>query len=251
MMAIIDTLDDSGRYPGGKSLAGLWQWIVARIPTHALYVEPFAGKAAIARHKPPAMETVLIDKDQRATNWLRRLSLPGSTIVNGDGISWLSKNRRRLGIDAVVYVDPYMRATRTKKRIYRHELSDAGHARLLRVLRGLNCRVMISGYNSPLYRRELVTWHVEARPVITRGRTMRDEFLWCNFDPFQLTSSELAVRYHALGQGFRERERVNRKVMRWRRRFAAMPPAERNALLRALIDEAGRPSTAPAVETSR
>jgi hypothetical protein len=37
-----------------------------------------------------------------------------------------------------------------------------------------------------------------------------------------------------VGEGFRERERIKRKRDRWRRRFAAMPPAERQVIAEAL-----------------
>jgi len=245
-------LDDSGRYPGGKSLSGVWQWIVSRMPTHSLYIEPFAGKAAIARHKPPALETILIDRDRAVTDWLKNLAVPGSIVINSDGISWLRSNAWAMGPDALVYCDPpYMLRTRTKKRLYRFEMADEDHVRLLNVVTQMRCRVMISGYWSTIYADKLHDWHSEKRAVTTRGRTMRDEWLWCNFDPRSVVSSELSVRYHSLAGDYRERERINRKITRWRKRFAAMPAAERNAVVRALLDEAARASSAPAVKTSK
>lgn len=51
------------RYPGGKNGAGVHQAIINNIPPHDVYVEAFAGSAAVFRHKLPARRSFLIDKD--------------------------------------------------------------------------------------------------------------------------------------------------------------------------------------------
>lgn len=236
-------------YPGGKGLDGTYQWLISRMRTHAYYVEPFAGKGALLRLKPPALSSFLIDADPGVVAWWQQLAWPGAVAMQGDGIVWLEQHGPAAGPDWLIYCDPpYLLTTRVKQRLYRHEMTFAQHRRFLRVLQALRCGVMVSGYPSALYDRELAGWHREEREVITRGGTMRTEVLWCNYDPTQ-ASSALALEYGSLGQDYRERERVARKIKRWVSRMSAMPAAERRALLFALLDlerQASPPSAAAA-----
>ncbi len=229
--------EPTGSYPGGKGQAGVWQWIAAKMPAHATYVEPFAGKAAVARYKAPALRTILVDRHKRTCDWLRKYGPAGAEIVNGNGIDWLSRHGSELPVDAVVYCDPpYLLSTRVKKKLYPHELTAADHRRLLLVLRRLACRVLVSGYDSPLYRRVLTDWSCDAREVMTRGGTWRTECVWSNYVPEHIPPSALAVEYFALGKDYRERERVARRVRRWVASWRRMAATERAAVLRALLD---------------
>ena len=140
------------------------------------------------------------------------------------------------GSDALLYFDPpYLPSTRTKRRIYKHEMTADDHRRLLDAAAALSCLVMISGYPSRMYDDSLAGWHRFTRPTMTRGGVLRDETVWCNFDPAR-ASTKLAREYSALGGNFRERERVARKVRRWRGKFESLPADERRAILGELID---------------
>lgn len=58
-------------YYGGKSrLAG---WIVEHLPEHRVYVEPFAGSAAVLLAKAPVKHEVLNDVDGQVVNFYRML----------------------------------------------------------------------------------------------------------------------------------------------------------------------------------
>lgn len=240
------------RYPGSKGLAGLYQWICARLPAHVFYAEPFAGKGAIFRHKPPALRTWLIDRDPDVVTWWHRQSRPGFLenprnivdadesgrshvrILQGCGIRWLELAAEWAPPDLLIYVDPpYLPETRVRKNLYRHELTAADHVRLLRAVLKLRCPVLVSGYMSDLYARALDGWTLETREVITRGGTMRTECLWSNA---ARASSSIAMDYQLLGADFRERQRVSRKVKRWTADFRRLPARERAALLLALLD---------------
>lgn len=226
-------------YPGGKNLAGLYQWIIAKMPTHARYIEPFAGKGGILRRKPPALNSLLIDRDEAVIAWWRRLKWPAATAVRGDGILWLERHQAELDEDDLVYCDPpYLLSTRTKKRIYRYEMSLLEHRRLLRCVLALRCPVMISGYPSALYDEQLAGWPRFEHETITRGRTLRTEVLWCNFDP-SATSPASALAYERLGADYRQRERVHRKIKRWVSRLLTIPADERRALILAIYDAVG------------
>jgi DNA adenine methylase len=86
----------------------------------------------------------------------------------------------------LLYVDPpYLGATRSSGRQYRHEMhSEAEHAALADALNGANATVVLSGYPSPLYDRLYDGWHRYLIPHHASnagiGRTARTEALWCN-----------------------------------------------------------------------
>jgi hypothetical protein len=96
------------------------------------------------------------------------------------------------------------------------------------VLSRLGCYVMISGYPSDLYERELAGWRKISWRAMTRGG-VRTEALWMNFAPPRRLHDP---RFS--GGGFRERERVKRRRQRWQARFAAMPAYERQLVRDAL-----------------
>lgn len=80
------------------------------------------------------------------------------------------------------YVDPpYVHSTRSDlSKDYAHELTDAEHADLLALLRGLKGMVVLSGYASPLYDRALSDWHRVTIKALADGASEREEVLWIN-----------------------------------------------------------------------
>lgn len=63
------------------------------------------------------------------------------------------------GPDVCFYVDPpYVHGTRNRENGYRHELTDADHAELLDLLCACRGKVLLSGYDHPLYSRALAGW---------------------------------------------------------------------------------------------
>lgn len=87
------------------------------------------------------------------------------------------------------YVDPpYLMSTRADPRLglgsyYRHEMTDWEHMDLLSCLRNLTGLVVLSGYDSPMYRQGLHDWTVhtkESRGNARRGTKLNLEFLWLN-----------------------------------------------------------------------
>ena len=85
------------------------------------------------------------------------------------------------------FVDPpYVHSTRELKSVtgvYRHELSDREHLQLLESLLELKGMVVLSGYDSELYREKLKGWEThttESRISAGRGTAVRNEFVWLN-----------------------------------------------------------------------
>ncbi len=85
------------------------------------------------------------------------------------------------------FVDPpYMHETRVmigSRRTYNHELTDLDHGALLDGLLELKGFVVLSGYDSPLYRDRLDGWichTTRARISAGRGTAIREEMVWLN-----------------------------------------------------------------------
>ena len=97
---------------------------------------------------------------------------------------------------------------------------------LLALALGLPCMVMISGYWSELYADLLTGWRAVGFLTRDRAGNWREERVWMNYpEPVALHD------YRFLGDDFRERERIRRKRLRWRRRLARMDVLERRAIL--------------------
>ncbi|MHA7872164.1 MAG: DNA adenine methylase [Hyphococcus sp.] len=227
-------------YPGGKSGAGVYQAIINEMPPHDVYCEPFLGGGGVMLAKRPATRNIGIDlsgaaiaRFSDAAEAVPELAGEALCLIEGDALEYLS-SRRFLWRDLVYCDPPYVRRSRRSQRaLYDYEMTDADHRRLLRVLRGLPCMVMVSGYRCDLYDRALTQrdgWRrVDFQAMTRRGPAT--ESLWCNFsEPSALHD------YRYLGANFRERERIKRKRERWRRKWAALPVLERRAIMSAIED---------------
>lgn len=234
-------------YPGGKAQSGTYQTIINQIPPHREYIEPFLGGGAILKHKRPAQASIVIDSDEdivrsylaenggdRRQGWLFQEGgihrLGSVTVIHGDGIRYLDVRERWSGEEFVYCDPPYLRSTRRQpRRLYRCELEaaefdEAAHIQLLDVLRRLPAKVMISGYDSSLYRAMLQDWRVIEYSAMTRGGLAR-EFLWMNYPEPQALHD-----YRYLGADFREREKLRRRSDRLKEKLRRMPRLERLAL---------------------
>ena len=83
--------------------------------------------------------------------------------------------------DVLIYLDPpYVASTRSHGKLYRHEMTDDDHARLLKRAQAARAMVCISGYHSDLYDEHLGDWRrVETDAYADDGRE-RIEVLWLN-----------------------------------------------------------------------
>lgn len=109
--------------------------------------------------------------------------LRGVVIENRDAIDVMAQQDTP---ETLHYVDPpYVWETRSKARNssrknYRHEMSDADHAKLLSFLQNLSGMVVLSGYATPLYDDALSDWRRVERPAMADGARPRVECLWIN-----------------------------------------------------------------------
>lgn len=138
------------------------------------YVNPAGSSASM-----PTYLAGYVDRIAPAVERLQRVSLecrPALDLVAKYGAE----------PDVLLYVDPpYLGSTRANDNAYRHELrSDAEHRELAEALHGARAAVVISGYPSDLYDRELYAgWdrHTIAATTGQGGEWQdRTEVLWSN-----------------------------------------------------------------------
>lgn len=92
---------------------------------------------------------------------------------------------RRFNRDNVLmYLDPpYLLSTRNARGQYRHEMTDTDHEELLQAVIHSRAKVMLSGYESPMYDDALKDWNRFEWNTYAQNATKRTECLWCNFEP--------------------------------------------------------------------
>src|SRR5579885_575599 len=171
---------------GSKAAAGAWQAIVAQMPPHDTYIEPFLGSGVVLRRKPPAPRSIGVDLDPAA---FAAFGPPprGVDLVQGDAVSFLSAFDFAGAGRVLVYADPpYVHATRRSRRRYRHEYVDADHVRLVELLDRIPAAVILSGYPSALYDRLLPDWRTIEFQVMTRGGRPATERPWMNYPADQV-----------------------------------------------------------------
>ena len=212
-------------YLGAKSASGAYQAIINLMPPHDTYIEAFLGSGAVMQRKAPALRSIGLDRDKSALNAFD--SGHPVELLNEDAINWLTFYQPE--DRTVIYCDPpYVHSERTSTKRYRYEMTDQDHQALINVLRGLDCFVLLSGYRSSLYEHLLGDWRSVDFQVMSRGG-VRTETVWLNYEPGQ-------VHYHTYaGKNFTDRQRIKRKAERWAANYAKLPPAERQAVLAAML----------------
>jgi len=220
------------RYPGGKGKC--YQRLINLMPPHQTYIETHLGAGAVMRHKKPAARNIGVDIDPSVHEDWAGLDVYGLELVQEDASTYLGTFAYEG--NELIYADPpYVTETRRRPKIYRFEYDLAQHEQLLSTLRSVPCKVMISGYDNPLYNETLHGWGKVTFMAKTHTG-IREECVWMNYAaPQELHDS----RY--LGDTFRERQTIARRHSRLRDRVDAMDPVERNDFLRWITLTYGSP----------
>ena len=214
-----------GSYFGSKATSGLCQAIIAAMPPHDTYIESHLGGGAIMKRKPPSLHSIGIDLNARALAQFE-CGYPVD-LVHGCAHRFLAEYEYR-GRELVYCDPPYLRETRSSGRRYRFDYEEQDHVELLTLLKGLPCQVMLSGYPSALYDKWLAGWQSLELQVMNQAG-VRTEKLWFNFTLERVHW----VRY--TGKNHTDRQRIKRKAENWSRRYRALPPGERLAVLSAIM----------------
>lgn len=216
-----------GSYLGAKSASGAFQAIVAQMPPHDCYIETHLGTGAVLRAKPPAARQIAIEIDGET---LAAFPPPaGVEVHQGCAHAFLRGFDYEAAGRVLVYADPpYVDATRSSRHRYRHDYGEQDHRDLIAILRAIPAAVIVSGYPSDLYEELLGDWRTHSFQAMTRGG-VRTERIWMNFAAGPLHWARFA------GNGFTDRQRIKRKAQRWAGKYRALPPAERLAVLSAIL----------------
>ena len=92
--------------------------------------------------------------------------------------------------NVLIYADPpYLLNTRGGKQ-YRYEMTEQDHVELLDALKQFRGFVILSGYPSEMYDRELTGWVQITRKSYNQNADRRTEVLWCNFPVPELYGME-------------------------------------------------------------
>jgi hypothetical protein len=212
-------------YFGSKATSGLCQPIIALMPPHDTYIETHLGGGAIMQRKPPALRNIAVDLDPTA---LARFECDYALEkVCGCAHQYL-RTFDFQGRELLYCDPPYLHHTRSSKRRYRFEYEEQDHVELLELLKSLPCSVILSGYPSALYDDLLGQWRTLELQVMNQAG-VRTEKLWFNFTPDRVHWPAYA------GRNFTHRQSIKRKAHNWGRRYQAMPPAERLAVLSSIM----------------
>lgn len=128
-----------------------------------------------------------ITKNRRVVNEWNRLPenilaaaqrLKDAEIENLDAIKLIEKYNDK---NCLIYIDPpYLLETRSNK-YYNNEITELEHIELLKTINESKSKIILSGYDSELYKQHLKDWYkyeVESR---TESKDIKVECLWLNY----------------------------------------------------------------------
>lgn len=84
--------------------------------------------------------------------------------------------------DVFIYMDPpYLLDTR-KTYLYKHEMKDSDHRKMLDVIQNHPGKILLSGYENELYNKVLKGWNKDSKRTLAEGGMERTETLWFNYE---------------------------------------------------------------------
>lgn len=72
---------------------------------------------------------------------------------------------------------------RKSGKLYAHEMDDAGQIALLAAITRSRAKIILSGYDTPLYRRYLSGWYTDTTRTRTTSGDIVTEWIWTNYAP--------------------------------------------------------------------
>jgi DNA adenine methylase len=111
--------------------------------------------------------------------------IPESGVVqieNQDALVLVKKYNKP---NVLMYLDPpYVKSKRPHhQKIYKHEMTDEDHERLLEEITTSRAKIIISGYENELYNKYLSGWRIDKKYIQNDGHIARVDCLWMNYDP--------------------------------------------------------------------
>lgn len=226
---------DLQKYKGNKAIDGVYHKIINNIPKHSVYMELFAGGAAIARilYQVGAMapECVLNDLDTDVTKALAA-EFQLATVKNENAIEIIAAilSDQNFCHDKFAFLDPpYKLETRPNSPIlYDNEMDDEDHVKLLYTILEAKFPIMVIHPKCELYDTMLNDWRQIEIKIRYHNKTSI-EILYMNYP------EDLPLQcYNFLGKNWMDRQRIRRKGERLLKKITGLPKDEQNYLLNAL-----------------
>jgi hypothetical protein len=123
-----------------------------------------------------------------------------------------------------------MAARRSPARLYKHEMNDKQHVKLLKTMLPIDANIMISTRQNDLYDEHLKDWRKETFNTLTHRGRPATEIIYMNYPP-----PAILHQYDYLGEGYIDRQRIKRKVDRFQEKIQALPAYERHLFIQELI----------------
>jgi len=209
-------------YPGGKGKT--YQHLINLMPPHDVYIEAFLGGGAVLKQKQPALRNIGIEIDGDVLSKWQPPQKGQFELHQGDALTYL-RTFPFQGSEVVYCDPPYLPETRRRRRVYLHDYSTENHVQLLDLLATLPCHVLISGYDSALYKERLQGWQQYRFRAKTHA-SVATEVVWYNYPP----PGELHDPRH-LGETAHRRQTIKRRQERLKHKILTMPEVERHAFI--------------------
>ncbi len=216
-------------YNGGKSGNGCYQQIINCFPPMQEYHELFVGNGGIFRRLRLPARTVINDLDGSVINKYKKLRSKKIFVFNEDALGLLAEINGNASYTrtTLIYLDPPYRkeVCKSKRPLYKHELTEQQHKKLLMLASNSKCNVVISHYPDALYNAMLKGWTKVDFKSMTRAGLVTERIYFNYPKPLLLQEP----RY--IGNDYREREIIKRKTKRWINRLHKMDKLQRISIL--------------------
>lgn len=217
-------------YTGHKNIQGVYQKIINQIPADiSLFVELFAGSAAITQRMNLGNTPVELNDIDPKVKLLLEQKFKNNSNVTINDYDYFYFFRFITSDKAFIFIDPpYLHATRKNNKLYKYELTDAQHIKLLQKVLEQTCYVAIIHPACELYDTMLKDWRSIDIEIRYHKKTSKER-LYMNYD----TPTELKD-YQYLGNDSWERQRIKKRVLQYIQKFKKIPKQERNYILNEL-----------------
>lgn len=213
-------------YFGSKSIQGLYHNIIAMMPPHETYIETHLGGGTIMKKKPSAQRNIGIDRDSEA---IASFACNYPVELYSECAHHFLSNFTFTGKELIYCDPPYLIETRRSDRRYRFDYTDADHVELLKLLKSLPCKIILSGYPSSLYDEYLNDWNQIELQVMSHSGP-RTEKIWHNYKVDRVFWPTYA------GRNFTHRQTIKRKAQSWGKKYVNLPREQRLAIMATLMD---------------
>lgn len=217
------------RYDGGKNGDGVYQRIINLIPPHKIWIEAFAGSAAITRKIRPAAQSFVVEAEPLQAGKLKVELRDRAVVYNADFFDVVHRCLQGPGHSFIFFDPPYLKSTRVDKRnLYKFEWNEDNHKEFLWWVKNRNELIMVTHPICELYLSALDHWNRIEYEYRTRVGMFKD-CIWINY-----AVPERLHDYSYAGSDRIQRQRIDRKIRREIAKLATLPGIERNAIISAI-----------------